>query len=233
MEGQTLIKVDNYAGLYQNPSFAFAKNAINVLIGPNGTGKTHLLLAMEEQFEEDGILFVSYSNFYDGRDAGLQRFLCEGKLNALASATFKSEGQQIMRIFGEGFLSRLRKVLDAESESACPRDTLWILIDSMDSGLDIPNIKEVIRLFELILKVETSRSPFLKDIYIVLAANSYEFVRGRTVIDVLTGRSMQFGSYEEYSEHITSTANLVEDRDERISRKSSGRSNSRFAHRKS
>ena len=220
---QTTIKINNDMGLYKRPSFNFAKNSVNVLIGPNGTGKTQLLFALKKYFEENNIMFVSHSNLLDGGNIGMQRFLDTGRIEALAMSAFKSEGQQMMRILGNGFLYQLRRTLKKEALSENPRDTLWILIDSMDSGLDIHNMREVINLFDLILEKEPSRSPFLKNIYIVVAANAYEFVRGRTVIDVLTGKNIKFGSYEEYAEHIENTVKLVDDRDEKLDKKESRR----------
>ena len=74
---------------------------------------------------------------------------------------------------------------------------VYILLDALDSGLSIDNIRDVRSVLDLIL--EDCKNVAL---YIIVAANSYEMIKGADCIAVSTGTHKKFTDYEAYAGFI-------------------------------
>lgn len=76
---------------------------------------------------------------------------------------------------------------------------IWILIDAVDSGLDISNIRALKEdLFPKILEDK----PEDQEIYLVVSAHSFEMSSGEQCFDVQHGEYITFDNYEMYRDFI-------------------------------
>ena len=79
----------------------------------------------------------------------------------------------------------------------------WIFIDSLDSGLSIDNICELKDFFENIM---LPTKPSQLNLYVIIAANSYEFAKSSDCLDIQTSKHIHFKTYDEYANHIMITS---------------------------
>ena len=117
----------NGEGLYQNPRFVFKEWKLNVLIGPNGTGKTTLLSIIRDSLDTNTNLVIHYSNMEHGRENATEAYLYKGNIKALAQAVFRSEGETMKSNFINIFINKFNRTMLMEEKEPNPRDKLWIL----------------------------------------------------------------------------------------------------------
>ena len=117
--------------------FIFNSNKMTILVGPNGTGKTTLLQKLEEYLKAQDILHLQFSNYKDGGMIGADTLLngLSGCSNSSAAfdILFASEGQGILASFLYLFLDKLDNLTKKKTDES----DLWLLLDALDSGLDI------------------------------------------------------------------------------------------------
>ena len=170
---------------------------LTVLVGHNGSGKTTLIRQIKENLKQDGTPFISYDNLTDGGQNAASNYGFLGKTDLVMSSMCSSEGEFININIGQFASDVGRFVREHKSKKS---KELWILVDAMDSGLSINNIDTVKKdLFETIL--EDCKNT---DVYIIVAANTYELARNEKCFDVANGKYISFKDYEEYRKFILS-----------------------------
>lgn len=170
------------------------------IAGPNGAGKTTLLRQLREIAAERRYLVFHYSNLTDGGESARQDYLNRGKMSLLATSIQSSEGENIAIHFGQA----TERIGKAVAQAVREDRPLMVLLDSLDSGASIDRMREMMALFDLILKdcgVSTHEAP-QRGVYIVNAVNAYEMARNRICFDPRTGKSRIFKDYEDYAEYI-------------------------------
>ncbi len=189
------IKVYDEYNLFRKHTFEF-NPGITVLIGRNGSGKTTLLGEIKDYLKNNSKPVFEYRNEdYEGKSRS--EFVFYGKIDLLAQSMTNSEGQEIMFNFGNhvGKLGDfVRKHILRKSKE------IFILLDGLDSGLSINSIDELIDLFENTIIKDCKKNNI--DAYIIISANTFEFVRNQDCIFVSNASHMKFENYDDYREFI-------------------------------
>lgn len=181
---------------------------LTILTGCNGSGKTTLMdYYIKPQLDKEGIPNIKYNNLHDGGNNARQSALMSNRMDMLAILACSSEGEQIHINLGNvaGKIGRFIRSHNTASE-------VWFMFDAIDSGLSIDYIIDVKEnLFNLIIETNPD-----KDVYIIVAANSYEMCRGEQCLDVRTGNYKKFKTYEAYRKFVLKSKELKEKRYEEM-----------------
>lgn len=198
-----------FKDFYDNDVIIFNKSkmtinpGLTILVGCNGMGKTSLLMAIEEKLQKEKIPFISYNDLHDGKNNARQMALNRGEIGLLATLATSSEGEQIVTN-----LSTLARKIGCFVRENKNSKELWILLDTVDSGLSIDNIIDLKeKLFRVILNDMKDQ-----DVYIICTANSYEMASGENCFDVFNGKYITFKNYEDYKAFILKTKEIKEKR---------------------
>ena len=177
---------------------AFHPNMLNIVVGCNGYGKTSFLRGLERHLKRKHIEYISWSDSHDGRTDGMNQFLWSGNMEGLASMAFHSEGQAMLASFGRKCIQMIgHKVRNHEGLKE-----LFIIIDQIDSGLDIHMINDIKNTFKTVIIEDMKKNGI--DAYIVMSANSYTLVKGEYCIDPITRKPIIFNNYDDYARYIES-----------------------------
>lgn len=122
----------------------------------------------------------------DGRNNALDSLLYQGKMKTLALLTMSSEGERMRMNFFKK-MDSFKKKLSKDSPTL-------LLIDSLDSGSSIDA--------QRFIREELEKLTEEYAVYVIVAANSYEFVKHADCIDVRSGKHHVFSSYEKYAQFI-------------------------------
>lgn len=186
-------KINDYYNIYKNTEFAF-EPGVSCLVGRNGSGKTTLLQEIKRTLEKENVPCFMYDNYKQGGANAMDKYAFHGDMELLATAFSSSEGERIIVNYGQTLKnigSFVRKSVVGGAKE------IFILLDALDSGLSINNIREIKSVFKLIIKDAKA-----SDIYIIFSANAYEMAKGEKCIDVSTGEKITFTDYENYAELI-------------------------------
>lgn len=190
------------------------EEGINILVGPNGMGKSTLITFIMNQIRElkdDSIYIQKYDNFYEGGQSAKTAYGFVGDTNALVRAFTSSEGEQIYDNFGALVIPKLKKKIESNKNIK----EVWLVLDGLDSGLSIDVIKEVKDFLHFLIDNLSD-----KKVYIIVAANSYEMTIGEKCIDVNTLKyHKEFKTYNSYSKFIQSKAKIKDKYIENYKRK--------------
>lgn len=186
------IKVDDEFNLYKKHTFKF-NPGVTILIGRNGSGKSTLLSELNYYLKQEKIPVYFYRN-EDHEKVSRGEFVFSGKIDLLARSLSNSEGQDIAFNFGNHIGKLGKLVRDCENKG---EKELFVLLDGLDSGLSIDGIDEIKDLFNTI--IDDAKGI---DVYIIVSANTYEFVRNSNCLYVSTGNYMSFKNYEDYRRFI-------------------------------
>lgn len=191
-------KIHDWYDLHNGRGFSIdLQPGLNILVGPNGSGKTTAIIQINEYCKENNISFVKYDNYTDGGTHSYGSFLMKGDMESLAIASSSSEGQGIIFNLGQ-WIPNVRKMIS----NTCTKDNkvCMVLLDAIDSGLDINNINEVKSVFKNII------IPHAKEIgaelYVVISTNNYEFIKDELCFSIKSGTIKKFSNYEEYARFI-------------------------------
>ena len=182
----------DYRKLFLKKSITFDPG-ITVLVGCNGSGKTTVLDYVKRTLKKENVPFLEFNNLSDGGQQVASRSLFYGRTSMAAAAMVSSEGERINLALGE-FIANLGGFVRKNRNS----DELWLLFDAMDSGLSIDNIEEMKGFFKEVLFPDTEG----QDLYVIMPGNQYSLAEGENYIDVRTGKTVRFSSYEDYKKFI-------------------------------
>ena len=202
--------------IYTKKEFEF-KPGVTVLVGCNGCGKTTLLHQIKDYLKSKKVPVVSFDNLHDGGSNARSAAAAMNDFTFLATASFSSEGENIVMNVGRlaqtlrPFIQtgesqdrgdRLckafaRAVWGDQEEPEVPNER-WILLDAIDSGLSVDNIVDIKEyLFKTILEDAENTT-----VRILVSANEYEICRNEQCMDVHTGNYRTFSGYESYRKFI-------------------------------
>jgi len=183
--------------LFPYDSVNFPKG-LTVLVSRNGSGKTTLINRIEEVISKrKGYKLIKFNNYAEGGDTALSIELFHGNMETASYMWCASEGERIYVNMGKIVqkIGHAAKEMLAESK----KGKLVVLLDAIDSGLDVSNIAEMKDVFKMIQKDFEDNG---NEIYIIASANEYEMANGERCLDVTTGKFINFDSYDEYRDFI-------------------------------
>lgn len=181
------------------------KKGLTVLTGCNGTGKTTMLQNIEQACKEVNAACFTFDNLTDGGSGNAGLSMISGDFEKAVALMCASEGESITINIGT-FAKELGYIMSHEFKNA---EEVWILLDATDSGYSIDNVVELKeKFFPLILEDK-------RDIYLIVAANSYEMARNERCMDVMSGKEIFFPNYEAYRNYVLKSKKRKEDREER------------------
>lgn len=167
-----------------------------VLIGCNGAGKTTLIDSLYTTCRSmDNVVCLSYNDRSDGGSLLISEFMCKGRMSDAAAMTFASEGERIL-IGLTQFLHKVKKALEDN-----PRKDVVILYDAVDSGMSLDVVKEFKQYhYQLLEKLKRSKlyNGRRRDVYIVVAANSYGMCKDELCFDVSTWKDYFELTYDDF-----------------------------------
>lgn len=183
--------------IYSKSEHAF-NDGITILVGPNGVGKSTILLFLKEQCQKKKIPVFLYDNYTDGGAHAKSKYSFYNDFAALATAMCSSEGQQIYMNFSymmQSLGNFVRKNKGAEKVA--------LAFDAIDSGLDLANIAEIKDfLADVVKDIQKAGT----QAYVLITANSYGFVKNSRCYDVAKNKEITFDSYEAYEKFILGRA---------------------------
>ena len=178
----------------------YAKNehifndGITILVGKNGAGKSTLLRSLKEECKKDKIPMFFYDNYVEGGSRAKSKYSFYQDFTMLSTAMCSSEGQQIYMNLGY-MMPALRKFI-ADNKGA---EKVVLAFDALDSGLDLSNIAEIRGVLQMAMEDIQKNGT---EVYILITANSYGFVKNSRCYDVAHNKEVSFNSYEEYEKFI-------------------------------
>lgn len=165
------------------------KPGLSVLAGCNGCGKSTLMRIIKDDLIESNTPYIAFDNLHEGGGHQVSKQGFYGNFEYVANAFCSSEGENIILCMGQ-VASQIGTFI--RKNPSVPE--LWIILDAIDSGLSIDNINELkTHLFQLILEDNRNR-----DVYIIVAANTYELASGEECFDVQSGEYIRFKDYDDY-----------------------------------
>ena len=204
--------------LYTKKEFEF-KPGVTVLVGCNGCGKTTLLHQIKDYLKNKKVPALSFDNLHDGGSNARSEAAAMNDFTFLATASFSSEGENIVMNIGR-LAKKLRPFIQTgesqnrgdrlckafaravwgdQEEPEVPNER-WLLLDAIDSGLSVDNIVDI---KDLLFKtiIEDSEAQGIKT-FIIISANEFEMAREEQCMDVHTGKYRTFKGYESYRKFI-------------------------------
>lgn len=180
--------------IYMHKNVTF-EPGVTVLVGCNGSGKSTLMMMIQQKIKgEKENLCLKYDDRSSGGQQLMSAFNFYGNMNGLARMYMASEGERI-HVGVEEFVSKLRMQIKKKN----PKE-LWVLLDSVGSGLSIDGINEIKDFAQFLVEQNSGI-----DTYFVISTNEYEFAVNEDCIDVTTFQHKRFKSYEEYRAYILKT----------------------------
>ena len=123
--------------------------------------------------------------------------MSEGEVIAKASSKYISVCAEVIR----GTIIR-----DKKFRKYRDLDNIFLLLDSIDIGYSIDNIDN---LFSVLNGLISLAKQYKKKLYIIAAANSFEFIRGNRCWDVQASKEVVFNGYDSYRERIIETSETI------------------------
>lgn len=124
--------------------------------------------------------------------------LFRGDMSSLILDVTSSEGERIYYNTA-GIAPKIKYSL----ENVKAGESFFLLIDGLDSGMDVASIENTKIKFLKAVKEECDKKGVIP--YIVVSANSYETARNEQCFSLLTGKYIQIKTYDKYKSIIKKT----------------------------
>ena len=179
---------------------------VTSLVGCNGSGKsTFINDFLIPHLKNHDIEYVTWNDRQNGGYNLMDKFLnFDNNLSGLATMVLSSEGERIVQGLGD-ILPKIGKGVRSNAGKS-----FVIAFDAIDSGMSVDEIIEIRNLcFDTILP---DAEKYGTALYIIIAANNYEWCNDSRMhnIDIITGKSMEIKSYEDFKAAILKSRTIKE-----------------------
>lgn len=191
--------------LYAESHATFIANEINTIIGCNSSGKSTMINKIDEILFSNGYPYVFYDNIDNSfkwlheriHESIHYKNLSEGEIIAKASGKYINVIADIIR----GTIIR-----DKKFRKYRDLDNIFLLLDSIDSGYSIDNIINLSGILNGLICLTKENN---KKLYIIAAANNFEFIKGNRSWDVQASKEIVFNDYDSYRQRIIETSETI------------------------
>lgn len=191
--------------LYASQLVTFKPNEINTIIGCNSAGKSTMVNIVDEILYTNGYPYVFYDNIDNSfkwlheriHESIHYKNLSEGEVIAKASGKYINVIADIIR----GTIIR-----DKKFRKYRDLDNIFLLLDSIDSGYSIDNIINLSGILNGLICLAKENN---KKLYIIAAANNFEFIKGNRSWDVQASKEIVFNDYNSYRQRIIETSETI------------------------
>ena len=174
---------------------------LNVLVGPNGVGKTTMLKCIRGILEKNNLEIFEYDNLKKGGSNALSSAAFFGDITSMAKLMTYSEGESIF--FNMTSLTQsMGSFVQAQQSKGEPA---IILFDAIDSGLSIDFMLDIKNIFDLMHRMDKDDS-----LYIICTTNSYELAENSYCWDVHSSKPVKFDKYEQFRKFILNIRRKIE-----------------------
>ena len=163
---------------------------LTTLVGKNGSGKSSMIMEMKTWLFDKDIPAYHYDQVREGTNT-FHAGLFGGDIATAATYKCSSEGEKIVVSYGSK-LQNIKQFLNKFKDS----EAVFLLCDGLDSGLSINVIRELLDIFEIMLKE-------YPNLYIVNTTNNYEFIGNSRCIIAKNGKDIKFKTYNAFVKFIT------------------------------
>ena len=191
--------------LYRRKTISIRPNRITPLVGCNGVGKTTILRCLNGYLKSARYCYIYYDNLSNGAREKLSESAYEQNFAEVSRYALSSEGENILTITLDELYS-IQQVLEGKItrnhlyQPYRDTDHVFILFDAIDSGSSVDNIINIKSHMNTLIEVAKKNN---KNLYIIVAANSFELARKEICWDVFGSKEIEFGTdYEAYRKFI-------------------------------
>ena len=185
---------DDGVNIYDKSSFNL-KEGVTILVGCNGAGKSTLIHQIKNFCEKNDIKCLYYDNQHDGGSISMEHAMMHNNYSLLATLVCSSEGEQIHLNVGEMFAKIGGQIRHTEAGK-----DIVILLDAIDSGLDITNMEEIRDGFNEFIIPDAVNMKI--NLYVVISTNSYELCIGNNCLDVNSLKYINIKSYNKFADIV-------------------------------
>lgn len=188
---------DDELKLYNRKKFTF-QLGINSLVGCNGSGKSTLIdCFLTSYLDKNDIEYYQHNDRRTGGYNYMDKLLFTGDMPGIAQMYMASEGERIVCALDPVF-GMLRSRFNKNRGKP-----YFLIFDAIDSGMSVDEIIEIREVF-LNTIIPNAITEFGVDLYIVIAANNYEWCADERIhnIDITNTNEVKFKDYSEYKSFI-------------------------------
>lgn len=162
---------------------------LTVLVGCNGAGKTTMLHNVAEELKNENIPVFQFDNTRDGGLYSIDESIATGSCSFGATAMCSSEGENINLNLGKS-AAKWRRFIETGDDGDRTRRLVKAVRKANGEEDD---------LFRLVMDDVAAKGI---ELYIVVSANAYELAAGENCFDVIGGKYVRFGGYDEYRKFV-------------------------------
>lgn len=168
-------------------------------------------LKLEKKIDENSVVFFRYNAEDDNNRSRARTNDLNLETSSLIQAMMvDSEGQNRYR----SFVDVVQDIGAAIKVNKEKRNKVIILLDAIDSGLDVAYCRKLREFFKDVVEEDIKN----EDIWVFIAANQFALIKEQCCLDVNNGNILCFKEYEEYEKFIEQKA---KEESQRVKKKSS------------
>lgn len=204
------IPIDQYGyddnKIYEYNEISFEPGVI-FIVGANGSGKTTFMQQVEkyvkhsDDLSNTAVIFVKCNDSMSVVD---RTFMTGSNIELGASILSSSEGERMSIALTTAFDWMWEQCRKPKIKSVV------FLLDSLDSGIDIPSLRTIRRVLDDVIGI--AKNEFDTELYILVSANDYALVENRTCLDVRSGEKIIFKDWNDYANFCEESNKFKQDR---------------------
>ena len=162
---------------------------VTTLVGRNGSGKSSMIHEILTYAKSNKLPILYYESHEMG-NRSISSFMIGGSLEETGNYYNSSEGERIIVSLSYR-IGQIKQFLNEHQDD----EIVFVLFDALDSGLSINMIRDLQEVFGFMIND-------YPNLFIVNAANNYEFTKNSRCIIAKNGRDIEFKNYDDFVKFI-------------------------------